>query len=152
MKNVVGTCIPSDQISFVINTLMYGLPREWKNSQTRSREGNASSEIRRSIIMECVRKASNMQGNNRPFWLKGCETNGKESPYINVRCLQNGFERRERGRTMADRTLKRRNAISRGTAKPSKDDDSEFLGWWAYGKLNKFLNVPRSKECERISL
>ena len=143
MKNVVGTCIPSDKISFVINTLMYGLPREWKNSQTRSREGNATSEIRRSIIMECVRKGSNIQGNNRPFWLKGCETNGKESPYINVHSLQNGFERRERGRTMADRTLKRRNAISKGTAKPSKDDDSEFLGWWAYGKLNKFLNQGR---------
>ena len=143
MKNVVGTRIPSEQIIFVLNTVMYGLPREWKNSQTRSREGNASSEIRRSIIMECVRQASNMSGDNRPFWLKGCETNSKESPYLNVRFVQEGFERRERGRSVADKSLKRRNAIGNGTAKPSKDDDSEYLGWWAYGKLNKFLNQGR---------
>ena len=53
--------------------------------------------------------------------------------------MEVGFQRRKGGGACNEKSTKRRNYIGSGSARPTVEDDAEFVGLWAYGQLSNFF-------------
>ena len=114
----------------MFNALCFAVPRELKGITTATENVEATGLIRRGILTDCFRRAAALLPKEVPFWLRRGDV---QSGHVTVQnctaeALEVCFQRRERGRACNEKSAKRRNYIGSGSARPTVEDDAEFVG------------------------
>lgn len=147
--------VPPQNIYHLFQLLSYSVQKTAKGPVNGTEIGMEAGTIKRSIILDCVRKFYTEMENayaeeggyeegQYPRWLRKVQREGSSTPqpYISEDDMEKGYLRRERIRG-DDYGSKRRKQISEGKVIANFQDDGEYVGWVAYGMLTTFLTRTR---------